>query len=48
MEVRIIARLHIGLDVNISYSSEGVQIGNVASAAGIVGTWTGAQHDDGV
>jgi hypothetical protein len=28
-------------------SSEGVQVGNVASATGIVGTWTGASHDRG-
>ena len=30
-----------------TYSSEGIQIGNVCSAAGVVGSWTGATHDDG-
>lgn len=29
------------------HSSEGIQIGNVGCAAGIVGTWTGAHHEDG-
>lgn len=29
------------------FSSEGIQIGNVCSAAGIVGTWTGAHHEEG-
>jgi len=29
------------------WSSEGVQIGNVGSAAGIVGCWTASQHDPG-
>jgi hypothetical protein len=29
-------------------SSEGIQIGNVGSAAGIVGAWTGATHDEGL
>jgi hypothetical protein len=28
-------------------SSEAVQIGGIASAIGLIGTWTGAQHDDG-
>jgi hypothetical protein len=28
-------------------SSVGVQIGHESSAAGIVGTWTGANHDEG-
>lgn len=28
-------------------SSEGVQIGGICSAAGIVGTWTGVSHEDG-
>lgn len=28
-------------------SSEGVQLGAVRSAAGVVGVWTGATHDDG-
>ncbi|KAH7910708.1 hypothetical protein BJ138DRAFT_1064635 [Hygrophoropsis aurantiaca] len=29
----------------MQWSSEGAQIGDVASAAGIVGTWTGAHHE---
>jgi hypothetical protein len=28
-------------------SSEGVQIGGVCSAAGVVGAWSGARHDQG-
>ncbi|KAH8120484.1 hypothetical protein DFH11DRAFT_66104 [Phellopilus nigrolimitatus] len=34
-------------DGHSQWSSEGVQIGNVCSAAGVVGTWTGANHEDG-
>ncbi|TDL28888.1 hypothetical protein BD410DRAFT_781447 [Rickenella mellea] len=34
-------------DGHSQWSSEGIQIGCVGSAAGIVGTWTGAQHEDG-
>ncbi|KAI0047683.1 hypothetical protein FA95DRAFT_1558888 [Auriscalpium vulgare] len=34
-------------DSNDQWSSEGVQIGNVCSAAGVVGAWTGAYHDHG-
>ncbi|OJA18314.1 hypothetical protein AZE42_09345 [Rhizopogon vesiculosus] len=30
---------------NIQWSSEGVQIGGIASAFGVVGAWTGARHD---
>ncbi|KIM80522.1 hypothetical protein PILCRDRAFT_789242 [Piloderma croceum F 1598] len=29
------------------FISEGIQIGNVGSAAGIIGSWTGATHDHG-
>lgn len=29
------------------FSSEGIQIGGVCSAAGVVGTWTGAHHEEG-
>ena len=28
-------------------SSEGIQIGGVSSAAGVVGIWTGAHHEEG-
>jgi hypothetical protein len=28
-------------------SSNGIQLGAVRSASGVVGTWTGATHDDG-
>ena len=28
------------------WSSEGIQIGGVGSARGVVGTWTGNDHDD--
>ena len=30
-----------------TFSSEGIQIGNVCSAAGVVGSWAGATHEDG-
>ena len=30
------------------YSSEGAQVGNIASAFGIVGVWTTALHDQGL
>ncbi|KAH9176997.1 hypothetical protein EDB89DRAFT_1937563 [Lactarius sanguifluus] len=29
------------------WSSEGVQIGGVCSAAGVVGAWSGAHHEQG-
>lgn len=32
---------------NFVYSSEGVQIGGIASATGVVGIWTGAYHEYG-
>jgi len=36
------------LPVMLSFSSsEGIQVGNVGSAAGIIGSWTGASHDHG-
>jgi hypothetical protein len=31
----------------IIFSSEGVQIGGIASAFGVIGTWTGIRHDRG-
>ncbi|KAI5123736.1 hypothetical protein M0805_000329 [Coniferiporia weirii] len=34
-------------DGHSQWSSEGIQIGNVCSAAGVVGTWTGAHHEEG-
>ncbi|THH12835.1 hypothetical protein EW146_g7328 [Bondarzewia mesenterica] len=34
-------------DGHDQWSSEGVQLGNVCSAAGIVGAWTGALHEHG-
>ncbi|KLO20022.1 hypothetical protein SCHPADRAFT_817284 [Schizopora paradoxa] len=34
-------------DGHSQWSSEGVQIGAVGSAAGVVGTWTGAHHEEG-
>ena len=30
------------------YSSEGIQVGNVGSAAGVIGAWTGAWHAEGL
>ncbi|KAG1769605.1 hypothetical protein EDD22DRAFT_868420 [Suillus occidentalis] len=32
---------------HIQWSSEGVQIGGIASAFGVIGTWTGIHHDHG-
>ncbi|KAG1825547.1 uncharacterized protein BJ212DRAFT_1443654 [Suillus subaureus] len=32
---------------HIQWSSEGVQIGGIASAFGVIGTWTGIHHDRG-
>jgi hypothetical protein len=29
------------------WSSEGVQVGNAGSAAGIIGAWTDATHEQG-
>ncbi|EJD04232.1 uncharacterized protein FOMMEDRAFT_121841, partial [Fomitiporia mediterranea MF3/22] len=34
-------------DGQAQWSSEGVQIGGVCSAAGVVGIWTGAHHEEG-
>ncbi|KII86383.1 hypothetical protein PLICRDRAFT_114369 [Plicaturopsis crispa FD-325 SS-3] len=34
-------------DGHTQWTSEGVQLGNIASAAGVVGTWTGARHEQG-
>ncbi|KIJ68795.1 hypothetical protein HYDPIDRAFT_37230 [Hydnomerulius pinastri MD-312] len=34
-------------EAHMQWSSEGVQIGGVASATGVVGTWTGAHHEHG-
>jgi len=34
-------------DGHTQWSSEGIQVGNVGSAAGIIGSWTGATHDHG-
>jgi hypothetical protein len=31
----------------VQWSSEGVQIGGIASAFGVIGTWTGIRHDRG-
>ena len=33
------------LDFSLYFSSEGVQVGGIASATGVVGTWTGARHE---
>ncbi|KAL4068391.1 hypothetical protein V8B97DRAFT_2024941 [Scleroderma yunnanense] len=32
-------------DQIMQWSSEGVQVGGIASAAGVVGTWTGSRHE---
>ncbi|EJD04234.1 uncharacterized protein FOMMEDRAFT_106791 [Fomitiporia mediterranea MF3/22] len=40
----IFASIH---DSYSHWSSEGIQIGDVCSAAGVVGTWTGAHHEGG-
>jgi len=34
-------------DGHDQWSSEGVQVGNVCSAAGVVGSWSGAYHEHG-
>ncbi|KAF8557353.1 hypothetical protein OG21DRAFT_1494746 [Imleria badia] len=34
-------------EARMQWSSEGVQIGGIASAMGVVGTWTGAHHERG-
>ncbi|EJD04233.1 uncharacterized protein FOMMEDRAFT_19497 [Fomitiporia mediterranea MF3/22] len=34
-------------DGHSQWSSEGIQIGDVCSAAGVVGSWTGAHHEEG-
>lgn len=34
-------------DSHIQWSSEAVQIGGIASAFGVIGTWTGVHHDHG-
>jgi hypothetical protein len=31
--------------LSVIFSSEGVQIGGIASAFGVIGAWTGARHD---
>ncbi len=36
------------LVTHCQHSSEGVQVGSVASAAGVVGAWTTSIHDQGV
>jgi hypothetical protein len=35
-------------DDHSQWSSEGVQVGSVGSAAGVIGCWTGATHDHGL
>jgi hypothetical protein len=42
-----VAFFHLDVDTLGLYSSEGIQVGNVGSAAGIIGAWTGATHDSG-
>jgi hypothetical protein len=32
----------------VQWSSEGIQIGSVGSAAGVIGCWAGATHDHGL
>ena len=32
----------------MQWSSEGIQVGNVGSVAGIVGSWMGATHNYGI
>jgi len=34
-------------DAQLQWSSEGIQLGAVGSAMGVIGTWTGAHHDEG-
>ncbi|KZT23788.1 hypothetical protein NEOLEDRAFT_1135916 [Neolentinus lepideus HHB14362 ss-1] len=34
-------------DHNTQWSAEGLQIGQICSAAGVVGNWTGAYHEEG-
>jgi hypothetical protein len=51
MEARgffLAAYFHLDIDILNLYSSKGIQIGNVGSAAGIIGSWTGATHDHGL
>jgi len=43
-----IAFFHLDVDTLGLYSSEGIQLGNIGSAAGIIGAWTGATHDHGL
>jgi hypothetical protein len=47
MGVDGIVRWHLATtyDGHTQWSSEGIQIGNIASAAGVFGSWTGAGHD---
>lgn len=47
MEVRSGSPLDSSLCLITSPSSEGVQIGGVCSAAGVVGAWSGAHHEQG-
>jgi len=42
----LVAFFRLDIDT-LRYSSEGIQVGNVGSAAGIIGSWTGATHDHG-
>jgi len=39
------AYFRLDIDILDLYSSEGIQIGNVGSAAGIIESWMGATHD---
>ena len=47
MEVRNDPRCEFRPVITSSCSSEGVQIGGVCSAAGVVGAWSGAYHKQG-
>jgi len=40
-------RFAVIYDGHSEWSSEGIQIGNVGSAAGVIGSWTGSIHDHG-
>ena len=37
--------LDFSLYFSLYFSSEGVQVGGIASATGVVGAWTGARHE---
>ena len=48
MEVRWILLVHFYFGNILSLSSsEGIQIGQIGSAAGIIGSWTGSIHEEG-